>query len=342
MTVDLIESLLDAPLHEAVGAARGGPPLLIRCRRDDTIGRLCRVAETDHYLEVLSVSGAASPVLALLGTVATAGFAADSLEDLVIDPGLDNTLLLADGRETRAAEWRNIAGLFASRRAGTGMRGPTLVVRVDAENTPTGCRYIDDGSLIGPAEALLLAQREKRRPAIVTEAADYSAIEAARGDLHLLEQLLRLPESDRFNTELWCHRQPSGEQKPLLWRGREEYCPIWLAHHDAPRLAHRIWRGHVMTLFPWLEEAREQFLGRHGKRLPEGEIDRETGDRLVVEDYEWGHIARGLKQIGRNDLAGPAHTLRLARNRIAHGRPLEYREAIEMEAAFQQLIRARM
>jgi hypothetical protein len=341
VTTCLIESLLDTPLNGALVASRNGPPLLIRCRHEDTLSRLCRVAETEHYLEVLRVRADGSPLHALLNSVSTDGFAADSLEELVVDAALSDTVLLADGRGSAAAEWRNIAGLFASRRVSKGPRGPTLIIHVDSENTPTGCRFIDDGSLTGPAESLLLAQREQRCVTVVSETANYCAIEAARGDLHLLSRLLRLPDVDKVELEVWCRGQQSNGQAPLLWRGREEFCPVWLAAHDPPRLGHRLWRGQVMSLFPWLEEAREQFIISHGARLPDGEVDRETGDRLVVQEYEWGHIARALKRLNRNDLASHAHILRLARNYIAHGHPLKYREIINAETAFQQLVRAK-
>lgn len=339
MSVELLEQLAAARFDELLAAAASGAPLLLRARRADTPDRVThRAAVGPHGFLVEPVAGGRDPVGALLAAGRAAGAGADDLGELVDAPSLRYVLFVADGTGADAGAWLTLAGAFASLRTRR-EAGPALLVTVAGPGAPKGCRYYDDGGLVGPVESAMLARVRRSEAGLVTQAADAAAIETARGDAALLDRLLDLPEAERFDPSGWAARsKPAGDDpEHLPWRGEEVACPIWLARRDPARLRRRVWRGHLGVLLPWLEEVRAAFLARNAPRLPAGPRDPLTGEPIDPAAYEWGHIAAALRRTARAP-AGSADAMRRVRNALAHGEPARWDECRGIEGDARRLL----
>jgi hypothetical protein len=101
-----------------------------------------------------------------------------------------------------------------------------------------------------------------------------------------------------------------------------------------PRLSQRVWRGQLSILFPWLEEVRTLILSNGAKKLSKARVSDTLGQGLKVDDFEFVHIAFALKSIeAPQPLVNAAHTLRLARNELAHCRPIGFADFKAAEGA---------
>jgi hypothetical protein len=331
----LIERLLAAPLEQALERARTGRPLILRCRRPDTLERLKELAQIEFFMQVVELTAHGEPEATLLAAVRNEGLHHERLVEVATDPALCDTLFLIDCRSMAADAWRSMAGLWAAANRQK-LHGPALCLVGLALPAPVGCQALDDGTLVGPAESLLMARRMRPDPSLIAETADQVAIECARGDLDLLDQLLRLPEADRFYPEAWLARQTETTLDQLYWRGREELCPVKLAKAELGLLRQRIWRGQVQILFPWIEVAREKLVTLAGNWLRPGLKDA-LQEPLDVRDYEWSHIAVAFATAGRSELSNEAKKIRDLRNMLAHGEPVDYATSGRAAAAATRL-----
>lgn len=334
MMDELLDRLRQARFDGLLDRAAGGEPLLVRSRRPETLSLLRERCSTGHlglYVQPVPV-GAGRPLACLLAAAESAGERVDDLAELTASTEMSFVIFVADARGAVEAEWRALAGAFASARRGRAA-GPALLLSVDEGPTPAGCLTFDDGDLVGPAECALLAHVHRPDAGLTGRAADAAAIEVARGDEALLAELLVLGETDRFDPRAWLARQsrPAGPS-PLRWRGAEAECPIWLTHEGPERLRRRIWRGHLGVLLPWLEETRATFLELNAWRL---EGRGEAG--LQVMDYEWGHILAAMKGM-RSAPANSVDALRRLRNDLAHGSPAGWAASRGIEAHAERLM----
>lgn len=335
----LVEQLSAARFDLLLDEAVVGTPLLLRARRPDTLPRLLDRARTGPLmLDVGEAPGAVgSPLDALLAAGSALGADVDDLDHLIGSPALRHAVLVGYA-EGDTAGWLTVAGVYASLRRRSGEAGPALVVVTGAVRPPTGCRFFDDGDLFGPAESALLARMRRLDGGLIAQAADAAAIEVARGDPLLLLMLLELGDAERFDPTGWVARRPAASAPaPLLWRGGEAPCSVWLARHDLPALRRRTWRGHLGVLLPWLEDVRAHFLARYATRLPVGARDRITGELLEPADYEWGHIVTALRRLSNAPVA-PADAMRRVRNALAHGDPAPWDDCRRLEQDAQRLL----
>ncbi len=332
----LINRLIDDYLEAALQRALDGSPLLLRCRRADTLDRLRAVAGQTLLLDTVEVPQSGSPEADLSEAVRTVDGRFPRISEIIADPLLSHVLFIVDGRDRSDRGWISIAGLWAStrRRHST---GPALCIIIHSGPPPAGCQALDDGALVGPAESLLLARSIRRDPPLLAEAADQVAIECACGNLPILTALLELPEVERFAPVRWLARQAEPPDPSTYWRGREAPDAIRLARSGSQALRARIWRGQMLILFPWIETCRELFITLQGSRIDAGLLDQD-GQPLEVVDYEWGHIAAALKRQGQITAAQQANSIRELRNALAHAEPIDYQLAARSLMAGELLL----
>lgn len=338
MTDRFLDQLVEARLDAALLSAAQGATLLVRARRAGTWDALQRrIVEGAMGRELAEVTIGPRPQEELIAAASAAGAASATLAGIVRAPELRWVCFVADARAAPPDVWLRLAGTFASARAEAGAEGPALVIRLTNGEPPNLCRLLDDGDFVGPAESMVFARARQMRTGLLAEAAAAAAIEVARGDLQLLEQLLTLTDAERFDPCAWATRQDAAAvPMPLLWRDREEECPAWLAHHDMPRLRRRVWRGQVSVLLPWLADCLAEFMRRHGRRLPQ-RLESRDGDLVLAVDYEWSEVSRLLRTQVPN-LGQMANELRLARNELAHGRPIAWNVAVRLPECAQRLL----
>lgn len=323
-----IDILVDARLDHAIAEAMNGKPLVARFRREGTMDRIVeRAINGPSSLETVLVSAAAgqSPQQALLDAAAGLVANLNSFSELCVSPYLSFRLFIVDLRGKDASRWLMLAGTFAKQRQAK-EDGPALLIVCDKCDKPMGCEFLDDGAFVGPPEAAVFVRERRTAPSLLTECADAAAIEVSRGDLGLLSDLLSLPDRDRFNPARWIARQPVVEDL-LPWRGHEERCATWLARYDPARFERRVWRGHVSVMFPFLANSLATLLEKHGNRLPREVPDKQTGAPIPRDEFEWGDIVFALRPTAPLQ-ADRAHRVRLARNALAHRRPLDWQSAM--------------
>lgn len=338
MTGRFLDILAAARLDDALEAAAEGRPLILRARRADTAQRLLdRAIYGRASLEIVTVDAdSPTPQAALIEAGARCAPGIAGLVECSTSPRLDYKLFVVDLRGRDAGPWLTLAGTFARMRADA-PEGPALALIGNATAAPAGCDFLDDGSFVGPAEAIMLAGERRQNPSLLTECADAAAIEVARGDLLQLGTMLDLSDRDRFDPTDWLGRQPVSEVK-LIWRARDEVCATWLARNAPLRLRERIWRGHVSVMFPWIANVLADFLDTHARRLPASVPDRHTGVPIPRADFEWGELVFCLNQRAR-ELGDKAHHIRKVRNALAHRRPLDWTMASRLEADVEALMR---
>lgn len=338
MILGFLEIIVSSRLDEALSKAAAGTPIIVRARRAATkkwlIDRAVHGFGGFETLEVDPRSGPAQQVLLEAAASLAPGLA--NLADLAMAQELEFKLFVVDVREVDAGPWLTLAGAFATLRSAA-VDGPALALITGAVAIPAGCELIDDGALIGPPEAAVYVRERRGVAGLLADCGDAAAIEVSRGDLHQLNEMLSLPDRERFDPTLWIGKQPFSDEK-LIWRGAEEVCATWLAINSQTRLRHRIWRGHVSVMFPWLAEALGEFVAAQGRRLPSSIPDKFSGEAISRDDFEWGDIVFALRS-SPPALVECAHRLRVLRNALAHQRPLDWAGACRAEADLTRLLR---
>ena len=102
---------------------------------------------------------------------------------------------------------------------------------------------------------------------------------------------------------------------------------------DGNEIGRRIWRAQVSVLFPYIEECRQDILGRLGKvlRVP---YQTPFGTITNIYDLEIGHIDNQIKTGGISappELCGMISRLREIRNALAHSETLDSESALAKE-----------
>lgn len=339
MTQTFLDTLLDARIDEIIDGVAAGRPLLLRPRRLDTVERFRHRAATSSAgyatvdLDVSSGSPQASVLDAARGHVP----GASGLSEVCNEPLLAYELFIADLRGRDPAPWLTLAGTWASLRSGE-HDGPGLAILVDGAKAPRGCDYVDDGGFVGPSEAAIFTAARRQSANLIADCADAAAIEVSRGNLSQLEEMLALPDRDRFDPTAWVKTQPVVEER-LIWRGEEADCPSWLAAHAPAQLRQRVWRGQVSILFPWLAIALRKFLDKNEPRLPSRIPAYNSEDMIERDDFEWGDIIYILGSRGAHLEVACADRMRRIRNALAHQRPLSWQEASRAEADVRTLMK---
>jgi len=103
------------------------------------------------------------------------------------------------------------------------------------------------------------------------------------------------------------------------WGGSACEHPLWLAANRPDLLTKRVWTGQVAVLLPWIETRRLEVIARFVEHLRPDTV-RCGPD---VEALDWGPMGVQLKREPRW-LLDLIETHRVARNELAHGRPVSW------------------
>ncbi len=85
-------------------------------------------------------------------------------------------------------------------------------------------------------------------------------------------------------------------------------------------LTRRIWRAHLRSLFPWIEEVRQKVIARYDRRLTIDHFQRDLGAK-TVEDIEFGGIVKQLISAVQPREGDFLRAMWNMRNDLAHRKP---------------------
>ncbi|WP_136646417.1 hypothetical protein [Tabrizicola sp. YIM 78059] len=243
--------------------------------------------------------------------------------DALASPACDQQLVilrLADGLPAQGKSWLT----FLRRLAQARREKPGLCVLVpDAPAALCGqdlpCaedwRYsLSRGDRVIWAEEHL----PRGRSGLAAELAVALAVELCGWRLDLAAELARASVEDLIRPLDWLARRGSDSAAET---GKGDACPLALYRGgDSAQLRRRVWRAHLFTFFPRLEEQRLDFIDRYRKRLRVDEHLRSLGV-TSVDDIELGALRHQLRgALDRGD-ADRLEALARLRNRLAHRQP---------------------
>lgn len=336
-------------LSRVLAAAVRGQPVIMRNRRAGALEAIDRIASNDFACTVRTIGGEASEnphrSLAALASPGANSAAHSRLLELISSDELNDAVIVVEPDTRWLKDWIAFAGAFAkARQAFAGAAASLILLVADRLPAPAGCFAVDDDTIIDPLDALVFVRDQVSWPkSRLADVAAAALVEACRGDLDQIACFLNYPAERLFNPQDLIAALPAThDSRMLYWRGRDEACPIWLVQQNPEQLQHRIWRGQLSLIFPWLEEARAEFLSRCANLLPRGLCDKVSAEPLHVSDYEFSHISYGLRVRNADpSLVAAANTLRIARNELAHCRPLAVLDFKQVDEAIRILARAR-
>ncbi len=158
------------------------------------------------------------------------------------------------------------------------------------------------------------------RSGLAAELAVALAVELCGWRLDLAAELARASVEDLTRPLDWLARRGSDGAAET---GKGDACPLALCRGgDSAQLRRRVWRAHLFTFFPKLEEQRLDFIDRYRKRL---RVDKHLSSLGVssVEDIELGALRHQLRGALDRDSADLLDALARLRNRLAHRQPGE-------------------
>ena len=213
---------------------------------------------------------------------------------------------------------------------------PLILIIGDGHLPPiAGKRPREMRGVVGPLDAASrLAQHTIELGHFEHRLVTSIAMETAGWDIEVLDRLATLPIAQAIRpdqcVEAWADSRFhawGGVQANWTtgtidnWAGESCEHPLWLAANQPPRLMKRVWRGQVAVLLPWIETRRLETIARFRKNL-RPDPDR-SGPNL--ESLDWGPLRSQLNWVP-NGLIDFLESHRVARNELAHGRPLRWPE----------------
>lgn len=184
------------------------------------------------------------------------------------------------------------------------------------------------GPLDGAAYAAWLPRFE---PPLVGQLVASVAIEVAAWDLTLLDRLTALPAPQACRPDQHLSAWVDGPVQAWIgmalrwdlgcldgWGGVDVAHPIWLAANAPSKLEKRVWRGQMATLLPWIEDHRLLLIERYDKLLRAA-----TGRQGDIVLLDWGPLVLEIRARDERQCKA-AESFRIARNELAHGRPLRW------------------
>lgn len=154
------------------------------------------------------------------------------------------------------------------------------------------------------------------------------AVELCGWRIDLISALAITPYRELIDPIDWLmsvsHKHPVIDE-PQRYGGRIMSCPLsCLSTSNTQELMRRIWRAQLSSLFPWLEERRQQFIEEYRHELV---IDPHLASQGIesIDELEFGVLARQLKYRlrtrGQEKRADELSLYARVRNDIAHRRP---------------------
>lgn len=257
---------------------------------------------------------------------------------LVTTPALaDCAIVVLAGAETVAPALDDFARLAA--RSRTGSEPILMVVGNGALPLIGGKTAREAKGLIGPLDAAgHLARLRLQLPPLEALVITSVAIETACWDVETAERIATLPVARAVRPDL-CPEAWTGERLPS-WRGvpaswaagssdewNGDLCEhaSWLAANRPDALSKRVWRGQVAALLPWIETRRLEIVAVFSRVLTP---DRERCGP-DIESLDWGPLRHQLRRQAQW-LLQFVEQARLARNELAHGRPLDWPQIVAL------------
>jgi hypothetical protein len=292
----------------------GAPPgliegLIARCRSlHDRQDICCDAAETRQPAAILAKAVDCAPSLDALASAACD-------QQLVV-------LRLAPGATGQIAPWQTFLGRLAeARRNSPGLC--LLVAEAPAALRGPDLPWADDwhGSL-GRGDRVIWAEEHlpRARNGLAAELAVALAVELCGWRLDLAADLAQASLDDLADPLGWLARR-SDDDASAEDDGAGTGCPIALHRiGDRAALQRRVWRAHLATLFPALEEARLDFINRYRKRL---RVDDHLSSLGVtsVDEIELGALRRQLHGALDRREANRLESFARLRNCLAHRQP---------------------
>lgn len=251
--------------------------------------------------------------------------------DALLEPDFDQCLVvvaLGDLRPRDGAAWATFLTRFqeARRQLASGLAlialdaPPELKVPGMAEFDWTG--RLRRGDLVIWAEQHLPATRT----GLAEHLAVSLAVELCVWRLDLAARCVRMTLEDLGDPEAWLGFLPDAAAPELrLVAGQAVACPLRLVRStmatDRREVRARLWRAHLATVFPWVEERRLDVLQRHRSGL---RVDDHARALSVhdVEELEFGAIFWQLeRKLDRSEALAIERLVRM-RNALAHRKPV--------------------
>ena len=270
--------------------------------------------------------------------------------DLARHPDLENELLWVEGMtKDRWRQWDIFLRAFARERAASPLTDPYSLVLVVPPGIVGGRDDVAvrrwTGALRRADTALFVAESMiGRETALDRRIAEDVVIELAGWNLDLAERLANLSDVQLADPIPWlrenAHLTPSDPEEK--WDGNRHICSFALAARgDENALNHRLWRAHLVSVFPLLESVRinavQQYHARLAKSLPWTTPWQET-----LQDPEQLEVAHILNLIGES-LGESDRTMLLTsknmRNRLAHRRPVDPQDLQSIAVTQSRLLR---
>ncbi|WP_287833560.1 hypothetical protein [Acidiphilium sp.] len=251
----------------------------------------------------------------------------DDLLNPILDQEMAIIFLDEIGREDYAA-WSIFFERFVADRA-SGRSGPALLVAdLRPELTVPGESILQSwrtglrrGDLVIWAEEHLPTTRD----GLAADLAVVLAVELCAWRLDLAASLVQARLEDLAEPVTWLSRRT---ELPIF--GPDPPCPLAILAQDRKNEVHkRIWRAQLTTLFPEIEERRLEVVATHRSRL---QLDNHLLDLGVasIDEMELGALRFQLRRYLTRTESEQLDTLVHARNALAHRRPVDPEDALQL------------
>lgn len=251
-------------------------------------------------------------------------------------PSLSQHLAVVDLREAAPdviAQWTEFAARYASLRLKEGT-GLSLFVLAQAEPPPE-MRMLSWMGRIRRADASLWADIHalEDRPEPLGDLIHAISVEMMGWRLDLAERFMRVTPEDALAPFGWLGRRNEPDFPGQIdFNGHAFACPLHLLRQGDKRiLRNRLWRAHLTTIFPWIEEQRQDLLSQYGNELYVPELHREKFGIHEVAELEISEIARQLRRLAilPREAQTACDAMGGIRKDLAHRKPADARNLMQ-------------
>ena len=235
--------------------------------------------------------------------------------------------------------WTDFVESYAQTRRTTGT-GLSLLVMARSQ-APTALRTLSWRARIRRADAGLWADihAQNDRPEPLGNLIHAIAVELLGWRLDLAQSFMQAGLQDVLDPLGWLERRTDNPaQSEIEFNGRPFACPLALRHKGAQEeLRNRLWRAHLATVFPWIEEKRQLILDRYAAKLAVSDHHKERYGVTDVWELEISDIARQLHKLGivPREVQDGYFAMGRIRKALAHrkhAQPWDLRDALRLTA----------
>lgn len=241
--------------------------------------------------------------------------------EALMNPGLDQHLIVVDlsGLPAEArTEWNTFIRLFRRARAQIDMGLSAIFLDAPGDGA---IRWSDNLRRI---DLMIWADTHvaPEMPPLRGTMAALLAVELCVWRLDLGASIVRANIDDLADPVAWLRRR---ESAPVVASraigGMSAPCPLVLMEKDPKALGERIWRAHLSSLFPWLEDRRQALIERYRGVLRVDDHLRYSFGVANVSEIEIGGLAHQLRTHMTRDELNDIMRLKRIRNALAHRTP---------------------